>query len=78
MVSKFVVVTDRDGHFVSASLGSELVTPSKDGKIKGHDAKKVHLSDGKTAKVEGKEPVLLEPGNRLVLSEYSLWSLHFC
>lgn len=55
--------------------GSALVTPSKDGKVKGLDGKKVTL-DGKTAKVEGggKEPVIVEPGNRLVKSKLVILS----
>lgn len=66
-----MTVTDRDGHFVRVSPGTQLVTPSKDGKIKGPDGKKIHTADGKTAKVEGggKEPVIVEPGNRLVKSK---------
>lgn len=67
-----ILVTDRDGHFVRVAPGTQLVTPSRDGKVKGPDGKKIHTPDGKSAKVEGggKEPVLVEPGNRLVKSRY--------
>ena len=63
-------MTDRDGHFVRVAPGTQLVTPAKDGMVKGPDGKKIHTPDGKSAKVEGggKEPVLVEPGNRLVKS----------
>lgn len=51
--------------------GTQLVTPSKDGKVKGLDGKKISGADGKSVKVDGggKEPVIVEPGNRLIRSK---------
>ena len=58
---------------MSVALGTHLVTPAKDGKIKGPDGKKSHSVDGKSAKVDGgREPVVVEPGNKLVKCEFVL------
>jgi len=69
----FYAVMDRDGQFVRVAPGSQVVTPGKDGKIKGLDGKRIHTADGKSVKVDGgKEPVIVVPGNKLLKSRFLL------